>query len=184
MKYTNFSVIEELKGKKVNSIFYQPVAGILSDVDMFVINFGDNFELSLHIFAFFRVKLNDKILLTSSDCCFSSGFEGLSFEEKERARNNYFAGTLLENNIKKVLEVLSDAYVIDAYSNEIGDIIIKFNNSVVFEVYIDALYNDFEAYRLIISKKNETYFEHHIVYVNQMNIFYDLSTEVVGYDEL
>ena len=56
---SDLDCLQKLVGKSVSDIFYQPVADILAYVDMFVVNFGDEIEISFHIFSFFRVISNN-----------------------------------------------------------------------------------------------------------------------------
>ena len=81
-KTSNLNCLDKLVGKKLDDIFLVPVAGLLSDVDMFVINFGANLEVRLHVFAAIRVIKKNKILLTSSDYLFDKDSNGLSFDEQ------------------------------------------------------------------------------------------------------
>lgn len=165
----DFTCLKELIGKSVNDIFYQPVADILAYVDMFVVNFGHETEISFHIFSFFRVISNNDILLTTSDCFFDKNFERLTPEETDYERDNLYKGTLLHSNIKHVKSILKGARVSNAYATDVGDVIIEFDNSVIMEISIDALCNQ-ECYRLITYSENSS--QHNIVECKNGKIFY------------
>ena len=169
-KTSNMDYIKKICGKRMSDIFLQPVAGLISDVDMFVINFGESAEISLHIFSFLRVTCENRILLTSTDMHFGENYEWLTYEEQDKARNKCFEKTLLNRNIENLKSILDDAYVINAYFSEIGDIIIEFNNSVVIEIRVDALYNDFECYRIILGRGETA--EHHVITCNNGTLMY------------
>ena len=161
--------LKKLVGKSVSDIFYQPVADILANVDMFVVNFGNEIEISFHIFSFFRVISNNDILLTTTDCFFDKNYQMLESEQAENERNNLSKDTLLQSNIERVKNILKDAKVINAYATNIGDVIVEFDNLVSMEVIIDALCNQ-ECYRLITYTKNLS--QHNIVECKNGQIFY------------
>ena len=169
---SDFTCLKELIGKTVSDIFYQPVADILAYVDMFVVNFGCKPEISFHIFSFFRIIDKNSILLTTTDCFFDKNFERLTSEQECNERNNLYKGTLLYLNIERVKSILKDAKVINAYSNDIGDVFVEFDNSIVMEIMIDALCNQ-ECYRLITYNKKSS--QHNIVECKNGQIFYDIS---------
>ena len=161
--------LKKLVGKSVSDIFYQPVADILANVDMFVVNFGNEIEISFHIFSFFRVISNNDILLTTTDCFYDKNYQMLESEQAENERNNLSKDTLLQSNIERVKNILKDAKVINAYATNIGDVIVEFDNLVSMEVIIDALCNQ-ECYRLITYTKNLS--QHNIVECKNGQIFY------------
>lgn len=160
--------LENLIGKSISDIFYQPVSGILAYVDMFVVNFGDKREVSLHVFSFFRV-VNSNILLTASDCFFDSNYERLTPEEEENERSNLYEKTLLHSNIEHVKDKLKNAKVLKAYATDIGDVIIEFDNDIKMEIIIDALCNQ-ECYRLITNNGKSSH--HNVVTCNKGQLFY------------
>ena len=166
----DFDCIKKIIGKSVSNIFYQPVADILAYVDMFVVNFGEKAEMSLHIFSSFRVADQNTVLLTCSDCYFGNDFERLTEEQIEESRDNCFKGTLLNTNINKLVKLLKNAKVIDAYATNIGDIIIKFDNLITMDIRIDALCNQ-ECYRLIIYTGDES--QHNSVTCNYGRLYFD-----------
>ena len=161
--------LKQLIGKSVSNIFYQPVAGILAYTDMFVVNFGEKIDDSLHIFSFFRVINKDKIILTSSDCFFDENFDRLSSELADKSRDELFNGTLLHSNIQRVKDTLNHAKVVNAYCNNVGDVIIEFDNSTIMQILIDALC-DQECYRLIHYFDNHS--EHEIVECRKAQLYY------------
>ena len=93
-------------------------------------------------------------------------------EEVDDKRNNLYKGTLLQSNIERVKNILKGAKVSNAYSTDIGDIIVEFDNSVTMEVIIDALCSQ-ECYRLIIYTENPS--QHNVVECKNGQIFYDKS---------
>ena len=167
---SDLSCLEDVLGKKLDDIFLVPVAGLLSEVDMFVINFGENLEVRFHVFAAIRVIEKNKILLTSSDYYFDKDRNLLSLDEQEITRKNGFQNTLLEQNINNLKVVLKDSVVIRANSNSIGDIFLEFSNGVVIEIRINAIYNDFECYRIIIGTEENNV--HHFVEYNNGKLLY------------
>ena len=165
-----FSAIKKLLGKKFNCLFLQPVSDILSDVDMFVINFGKKIEVSLHIFSLLRIKQGRKILLTGTDYLFGKNYETLTNEQMEKEENNIFKNSLLHQNIKNVEKILKNATVVNAYITEVGDVIIEFDNSVTIELLMDAIH-DHECYRLIVFDNHSS--QHHIVSYHQGDLIYE-----------
>lgn len=168
----DFLCIKKLIGKPIKDILYQPVADVLACVDMFVINFGyEEIEMSFHVFSFLRVIDKNNILMTTSDCFFDNDFERLSSQREEYERNNLYKGTLLYSNIERVKGILKDAKVSKAYSTDIGDVIIEFDNSVIMEIRIDALC-DQECYRFIIYTEDSS--QHNVVECKKRQIYYEL----------
>ena len=171
----DFLCLKELVGKSFNDIFYQPVADILAYVDMFVVNFGEEkIEASFHVFSLFRVTYNGNILLTCNDSLFDSALERLTTEKEDNARSHLYKGTLLHSNIKRVKNILKGAKVSNAYSNDIGDVIIEFDNSVKMEIIIDALCNQ-ECYRLITYTESAS--THYVVECKKKEIIYSIDAE-------
>ena len=167
---SNMDYIKKICGKKLSDIFLQPVAGLISDVDMFVINFGESNEISLHVFCFLRITCGSRILLTSTDMHFGENYEWLTYDEQDNARHKCFEKTLLNKNIGNLKRILEDAYVLNACFSEIGDIIIEFDNSVIIEIRVDALYNDFECYRIILGRGETA--EHHVITCSNGTLMY------------
>lgn len=172
-KSNEFTCLKELIGKQLDDIFLQPVAGLLSDVDMFVVNFGKNTNISLHIFSFFRVIRSGELLLTSTDCYFGKDYKGLTVEQEQGARQNCFENTLLQSNIANVKNILKKSYVTNAYSTDVGDVIIEFSNSVIMEIRIDALCHEYECYRLIVGQGEDN--KHHVVTIMNGRLLYTVN---------
>ena len=68
---------------------------------------------------------------------------------------------------------MKDSVVIKAYSNDIGDLFIKFSNDVIIEIRIDAIYNNFECYRIIVGTEENNI--HHIVKYNNGRVLYGMN---------
>lgn len=158
LKPAEFQCIKNLIGKKFKEIFFAAVSGILSNVDMLVFNFNTENLLSLHVFSFVRIVKNNRILLTSSDMYFNNEYEQLKYEE---CQSDSIENTLLQKNIDSINQILANRTVIKAYITKLGDIRILFDNNVKIEVIVDAVYKNYECYRLLCSQKGCCY--HHIV---------------------
>lgn len=152
----DLNCMSALVGKKFDSIFYQPVQNILSDDNMFVINF-ENKKYSLHSFCFTRIIRKDSILLTSSDEYFDKNYNKLDIEIYEENLQNEFRDSLVSKSCEAVRNFLYNAKVESVLINDVADITIKMDNDALIEIRPDCLYNNYEYYRFI----NEH--AHHIV---------------------
>jgi len=167
---SNLNFIYSFVGKKLIDILYQPVAGILSDGNVYILNFEN--EYSLHIFCFMRIHQNGKILLTSSDEYFNVSNEKLTDEEYRESLNNKFNNTLLLKNIKLVKKLIKNIPIKTILVNDVADIIIELESNIVIEIKPDCLYNNYEYYRIFSLKKHSV---HHVVSFIDGNILYSSS---------
>ncbi|MBQ8371351.1 MAG: hypothetical protein IJX38_00215 [Clostridia bacterium] len=145
----HFDFFKKLIGARMTDIFLQPLAGLVSIEDAFIINFEGECQYSLHTFTSLRISDGKRVLLTSRDQFFDADRVELDDDEIARSRKNLFEGTLLHENICWLKSLLGNSLVRDVNINAIGDLTVTFDNSVVIEVRIDALYEDFECYRLL-----------------------------------
>lgn len=126
--------LNELVGKKVNSIFLQLR-------DMVILNFGDEIEYSLHISSFVRVSQKGKILFTSSDVFFNTDYTRQSDEDK--------SSCLIDKNIEVVRNVIVGELIINLDFNELGDVKIYLSNDCKIEIITDCLFKDYDYFRFI-----------------------------------
>ena len=156
---SDLECLQALVGKKMKDIFYQPVAGMLSDGNMFVVNFGDKkTEYSLNVFCFMRVRESGEILLNSSDEYFGEYFEKLTAHEHEESCKKQFKGALISKNILLVKERTKFAKIKSITVSEVADIIIEFDNKIIMEVTPDCLFNHYEYYRFFNTKGESPHF--------------------------
>jgi hypothetical protein len=157
--------MKHLVGATVKDIIYQPVAGLLSDGNMFVINLKNNTSYSLHTFCSLRIIHNGEIVLTSSDEYFDKNFNKLDAKDYEAACGNKFINTLLSKNISYVKRLLKSSKIQTISISETADIKIVFDNNVTFEIVPDCLYEGYEYYRFIDATHN-----HYVVGFNNKAI--------------
>lgn len=114
---------------------------------MIIINFGDEIEFSLHTYAFFRIKNDKEILLTSNDEYYTPDYKFITKRayKKDKLRKN----CLLNLNIEKVKLLLKNSFVREVRIFNNGDIIIIFDNDIKFEIIIDRLSQNYEYYSFI-----------------------------------
>lgn len=135
----DLDLMNELVGKKFIDIFKQ--------LEMFIINFGEGIEYSLHTYTFCRVKSKDNVFLTSNDEYFSPKFKYLS--EKNYNNDELHINSLLNKTLKNVRKLLNNSIVTNVLVFDNGDISIEFDNKMVFETLIDRKSDNFEYYRFI-----------------------------------
>lgn len=139
----NFKVFNQLIGKKFNNIF--------SQLNMFIINFGDNIEYSFHVFTLLRIRDKNGILFMSNDKYVSKDYQ---YIESDIYENDEFHLLSLQNEtISRVNEILKKSSVKNVYKSVCGDIRIRFDNDLLLETIIDSRVND-ECYHLICFKPN------------------------------
>lgn len=131
--------LQEIIGKKFTSFFKQ--------LEMFIINFGDEIEFSLHTYCFCRIRSEKEIILTSNDEYYDLDYNYLSDEDYEK--DELHEKTLLNSTIKKANRLLKNSVVSKVVVNNNADILIEFNNGIIFETLIDRKSQDFEYYRFI-----------------------------------
>jgi hypothetical protein len=135
----DLDLMNELVGKKFIDIFKQ--------LEMFVINFGEGIEYSLHTYTFCRIKSMENVFLTSNDEYFSPKFKYLS--EKKYNDDELHIKSLLNMTLKNVRKLLNNSIVTKVQVFDNGDINIEFDNNMVFETLIDRKSDNFEYYRFI-----------------------------------
>ena len=133
-------IFESLIGCRLYALFQQPTAGVISVVNMFVINFKNSNEFfSLHTFCFTRFIDGEKIVMTSSD-----EFYDTEYNQLEQSNDN---DNLLKKNMKNIIRKHKGAKVTSVAVTETGDVTVCFDDGLKLEVIIDCLFNDFEYYR-------------------------------------
>jgi len=167
-KVQHLDPMQTLIGKKLKDIFYQPVAGVVSDDNMFVVNFEcEKSKCSLNVFCFFRIHQADRILLNSSDEYFDENYSKLGMDDYNKAEENKFKKTLLSKNIYSVKNLLKIAKIQSVSVSGIADIKIVFDNDVIIELLLDCLYDGYEYYRFIENDSN-----HHVICCSNGVIMY------------
>ena len=157
-------MFKELIGLKVNEIYFQPTAGLLSDDNMFVFNFvGKEKIFSLHCFTFLRVIEKDQIILTSSDEFFDIEYHKIA----EQSNDDFTERSLLKLRIDKLKDRLKNNAVKNVVCHKSGDVTIIFSSAITMSLYIDCHYCEYEYYRLLdLTKENKylvTFFDSNIV---------------------
>ena len=148
------SFFKKLIGCKLCDIIYQPTAGILSDDNMFVFNFkGENDFLSLHVFAFARIRKRENILVMSSDEFFDENYNKIT----DYSNGAFLEGTLLKKRIESIKESSKEMTVKNVMLKSCGDLYVYFSNDMVLEIEIDCHYQDYEYYRLIDVNNENNY---------------------------
>ncbi|MCI8596724.1 MAG: hypothetical protein HFE35_07960 [Clostridia bacterium] len=140
-------MIQKLIGQKFCNIFYQPTAMVLGD-DIFVINFGNNIDYSLHVGTYLRFVLDNSILLTSCDIHFSPSYQSINLRNSNEK-------TLLDKNLSNIKKLLKGSYVSSVSVTLTADIIITFSNNIKLEITTDCLCDDYEYYRFMSLGQNK-----------------------------
>lgn len=163
----DLNIIREIIGSSISDIFYQPVKDLISSDNMFVINFGEKCIYSLHVFCFLRIRDENEIILTSSDEYFSNDF--MQLNSKVYDSRDEFEKSLLFITIKTVKSRLKGSIIRSVTINNIGDIIIQFDNGIQMEIIPDCMFQDYEYYRFFNTKK---FSPHYIVgFLNGLIVF-------------
>ncbi len=150
-------IMQNLIGKKLVDIFKQ--------LDMFIINFGDGIEYSLHTFSFLRFRNEDEILLTSNDEYYTANYKNVS--EKVYKKDEAHRKSLLRHTLEKVKTNLKDAVVSGVSILNTGDIYIEFDNGTIIENLIDRKSENFEYYRFI--KYDPNYYPSYVDGISKKN---------------
>lgn len=172
LKISNFGCIKRLIGTKFDEMFFVPVAGILSSLDVIVFNFNSEKLLSLHVFSFVRIVKNNKILFSSSDMYFKR-YEKIKGEELQQNDDE----TLLQETIEKLERLFVGRTVKKVSINSMGDLRIVFDNSLKIEIIADSLYSGFECYRLLCFEGEYVY--HHVIsYDENQKALYEVIRDI------
>lgn len=133
----DLDIMQVLVGKKLNNIFKQ--------WDMFIINFGDELEYTLHTGCFLRIKKGREIIMTYLD---EYVYPSLEFIPKRVYKKDKFhEKSLLKHSIGRTKLLLENAVVSRVSISEIADVDIVFDNGVIIEIRPDCLYENNEYYR-------------------------------------
>ncbi len=135
----NSKMMPDIVGLKFIDIFKQ--------VDMFILNFGQGIQCSLHTFTFCRILDESHVYFTSNDQYFTKNYR---YRTEKGYRNDEFCkNSLLNESLKNVKNLLKEATVdrVDVLDN--GDIEIIFDNGIKFQSLIDHKELKFEYYRWI-----------------------------------
>lgn len=171
--------LHEIINQEISDIFYVPTSGMISDSNMFVINFGKDANYSLHTFTLLRVVYKNQIILTSTDEFFSVNYEPLTTEDISKQK--MFEKTLLHKNIKRVKKLLSNLTVSHIGVSDLGDVTIDFDKDISIQIILDCLSNNHEYYRFIIFKENIVY--HHVLKFENKTIVYEVEYSSDGLNE-
>lgn len=158
---SDLQCLKKIIGLEFNNIFYQKFYKIVDIDDMIVVNFGkeENY-FSLHVPCMVRILKKEKILLTSSDIYFTNNY---NYPISDEVINN--KDTLLDTAIDSVNELLNNAIVTEVSISIVGDVSIKFNNDILFQIILDCRVQDFEYYRFMEREADRT-INHVIEFVN------------------
>ncbi|MDD4124741.1 MAG: hypothetical protein PHW77_03295 [Eubacteriales bacterium] len=169
---SDLNIFQELVGQPFKNIFIQPTREILGD-DVLVVNFGKEIKYSFHTLIFTRIRNENALLFTSSDIYFFPSFRSMS--SKIIDDNNFIKKSLAKKALINVRKVLKNAVVSDVQINEIGDIVICFNNGIIIEASIDSRQYEYENYRLLVFGKHSC--EHYVVEYYKGKLMFYLSKE-------
>ncbi len=139
-------------------------------MDMLCLNFGKDImvvnldtahepakrfpEFSLHLQTQWRFLKDGKILLGSRDIYHPfSDDVGEDWDYNPHGRDDC-ESSVFDVEKRNLQLLLTDTHVVDASVSSAGDIRIEFSNSIIFEVFIPASYQD-EEWRLIDCAKDE-----------------------------
>ena len=135
-------VFERLVGFKLTNILFQPTKGLISPDNMFVLNFeNSNTLLSLHVFCFLRIMMNNRLLLVSSDEYVDTNYNLIDLEVPTKE-------SMVYKNATNVQRKTSHAVVTQATLMKSGDVLIKLSNDIIIEIFIDCNVDGYEYYRL------------------------------------
>ena len=156
-------MLNMMKNVQFYNIIFQPTKGVFAPDNMFVINFlKEDKIISLHVFCFLRIVVNNELLLTSSD-------EYVDLSYKQLSNGETWENSLVKANISKVNKLLKNTCVESVNLLECGDFIIQLPNKIKIEVRPDCLLDGYEHYRLFELED----FSHSIKIINKdRKVFY------------
>lgn len=133
----NLSVIQALVGKRLSDIFKQ--------LDMFILNFGEDLEYSFHVFCYLRIKRKREVILTYLDEYMYPNYIPIS--KRTYNKDEIHSKSLLRVSIENTKNLLKNAVVSEVKISQTADVTITFDNEVIIEVFTDGLYQNNEFYR-------------------------------------
>lgn len=172
-KKVDLKIMQVLIGLRLNDIFKQ--------LDMFIINFGDEIKYTLHTFSFLRIRKGAEIILTSSDEYLLPDHNQMP--NKIYKKDEMHEKSLLKMTIEKTKEMLNKAIIKKVEVSDIADIIITFDNGVVIETFTDCLWQNNEFYRFFKYKDIEQ--PHYVIkYLNGIIILEEVYADVKTYEKI
>lgn len=124
---------------------------------IFVFNFGDGIEYSLHVECFLRVTQGNTILLTSNDQFYSPNWEPLSKREYKKEQNMPRGRSLLSVSAERLRHVTNHSVVQAVKIEDLGDLSILFDNGVRIEICLDRMEQNNEFYRFFKYRSDPHY---------------------------
>lgn len=162
IKKADFTIMQNLVGKKLNNIFKQ--------LDFFIINFGDEIEYSLHTYCFLRIRRADEIILMASDEYYFPNYTIMP--QKTYKYDELHEKSLLKVTTEKTKELLKNAIVKKVEVSDIADIFIEFDNGVIIETLTNFQQQNSEFFRFFkYGNLNEP---HYVVKFEQGNIVMEI----------
>lgn len=132
-------------------------------VGIYVFNFGEGIEYSLHVECFLRIRKGNEIILTSSDPYYAPNWAPLSTAIYKKEQKHPKGRSLISSSIQNVLFMTQSAYVEVIDLNELGDLLIQFNNGVKIEILVDRMAQNEEFYRFFKYETDNCNDPHYII---------------------
>ena len=123
---SDLDVMQRLVGLKLKKFFKQ--------LDFYIFVFGDETEYTLHTYCTFKVRQDNRILLTAADENYYPNCEPMPV--KVYKKDPMHLKSLLKTNTENTRSRVDTA-----------DIIIEFENGVVMEFFIDYTWQNSEYFR-------------------------------------
>ena len=124
---SDLDVMQRLVGLKLKKFFKQ--------LDFYIFVFGDETEYTLHTYCTFKVRKDNRILLTAADENYYPNCEPMPV--KVYKKDPMHLKSLLKTNTEKLMQILGDSVIKSVKVTDTADIIIEFENGVVMEFFID-----------------------------------------------
>lgn len=124
---------------------------------IFVLNFGDGIEYSLHVECFLRVTQGNTIILTSNDQFYAPNWEPLSKREYKKEQNMPRGRSLLSVSAERLRHVTEHSVVQAVKIEGPGDLSIQFDNGVQIAVLPDCMGQNNEFYRFFKYRNDPHY---------------------------
>ena len=134
---SDLDVMQRLVGLKLKKFFKQ--------LDFYIFVFGDETEYTLHTYCTFKVRPDNRILLTAADENYYPNCEPMPV--KVYKKDPMHLKSLLKTNTEKLMQILGDSVIKSVKVTDTADIIIEFENGVVMEFFIDYTWQNSEYFR-------------------------------------
>lgn len=147
----DLNVMQKLVGLKLKKLFKQ--------LDFYIFVFGDETEYTLHTYSTFRIRKDNRILLTAADDNYYPNCEPMPL--KVYKKDSMHLKSLLKTNLDELKYILGDSVVKSVKVTDTADIIIEFENGVVIESFVDYTWQNSEYFRFF--KLDDTDNPHYVV---------------------